>query len=160
MIKSEAKIIEGIIKSEWKQKVEIAMKNKKYQQAYYWRNRGNKKFMDKQREIGREKYWRLEAGKCKRKGEYLKWLKEHMPKGDKHYKWAGDKVGYNGIHTWLNKNWKKTGICEVCHRKRKTDFALRKGFSYQRKKKNYIEICRSCHSKQDNKVKNFKKAIC
>lgn len=57
-------------------------------------------------------------------------------------------VKYNSLHKWIQRNWGKIGICELCGEKRYTEFANKNG-DYTRERKNYHELCRPCHSKID-----------
>ena len=64
-----------------------------------------------------------------------------------------DNVGYKGLHDWLNKYFKKT-ICENpdCKNRKpnvRLEWALILGRKYERKKENFISLCRSCHAKYD-----------
>jgi hypothetical protein len=66
------------------------------------------------------------------------------------FRWLGDNANSNGIHTWLRKNFVKTGICENCDTEGKTDYA----FKFHPKKhtrniNDYKELCRKCHIKYD-----------
>lgn len=69
--------------------------------------------------------------------------------------WLGDGVGKIGIHVWLRKNFGKPQLCEgikgiICNRKSKLhEWALRKGFNYERKRENFIRLCVPCHRKYD-----------
>lgn len=70
--------------------------------------------------------------------------------------WKGDAAGYSSLHGWLNVQYTKTGICERCLRHKKTDYAFRHmGDPYTRDRRDYMELCRSCHAKYDNFAKNF-----
>ena len=37
----------------------------------------------------------------------------HM-QDEKHPKWAGDKVGYNALHTWISRKLGKPSVCQEC----------------------------------------------
>jgi len=60
---------------------------------------------------------------------------------------------YHAIHTWLWRNHKheKTGYCQICLLdKGRTEWANKiKG--YTKDIKNYIELCKPCHERFDNK---------
>jgi hypothetical protein len=71
--------------------------------------------------------------------------------------WRGDKVGYNGIHTWLRTNFGYPPFCEFCHtvgcrktREWNIQWALKKGCKYERKRENFIGLCKICHRRYDN----------
>lgn len=38
-------------------------------------------------------------------------IKATTPKGKNHPMWAGDNVGYSGVHIWLTKNYGKASKC-------------------------------------------------
>jgi len=59
---------------------------------------------------------------------------------------------YMKIHHWLRNNYGRPEICEAkdCSKKSKTfEWALKKSKSYERNRKNYFRLCKSCHSKYD-----------
>ena len=59
---------------------------------------------------------------------------------------------YHSIHHWLNKTYGKATLCENkdCLKKaNRFEWALRKGFKYERNRDNFIMMCRSCHAKMD-----------
>ncbi len=70
-----------------------------------------------------------------------------------------DKVGYGGVHWWLNNKHKKKGVCENkecevpvgC----KTQWALKPNKKYEKVRDNFLELCVSCHRKMDNKINGF-----
>jgi hypothetical protein len=64
--------------------------------------------------------------------------------------WKGEAVGYRAIHTYLQKHFPKTGICEECSESGKTDYALIKDREYSRDRADYRELCRSCHVAYDD----------
>jgi len=75
--------------------------------------------------------------------------------GEDHHMWKGDDVGYQALHVWVNKHWGKANKCEHCGlnelpegKKRYFDWATREGV-YNRKKENWIMLCRKCHKNHD-----------
>lgn len=62
-----------------------------------------------------------------------------------------DEKIYYSIHGWLRRNFTKNNICEKCGKDdaKKYDWALKKGFKYEKVRNNFIELCRSCHLKYD-----------
>lgn len=66
---------------------------------------------------------------------------------------AGDRVhpdrGYYAAHLWLRLHHPKTGVCSTCGgSERRTDWAWRHGgtgMPFSRDRRDYIELCRSCH---------------
>lgn len=96
-------------------------------------------------------------------GRFCSW-KCAARKGEEHCMWKGDKISYQGIHSFL-RNQKKSK-CEFCGEKSNLELALRKGYKHERKIGNYITLCVPCHRKYDirdpwNKGKRFiKNKIC
>lgn len=90
-------------------------------------------------------------------GGFKKGMKPH------NYKKTG--YGYTAIHKWLSYHYKKTGICEGCgkntnidpqkkRRKRpRTQWANVSG-KYLRDRKDFKELCLSCHSKMHSDIKH------
>lgn len=62
---------------------------------------------------------------------------------------------YNRIHYWIRSNYGKAIRCDfetTCTNKSKTfEWALKKGFDYEKKINNYYQLCKSCHTKYDYK---------
>lgn len=57
---------------------------------------------------------------------------------------------YQRIHYWLKKNYGKATRCESCTRPNKVfNWALKNGLNYDYKRSNFMQLCRSCHAKQD-----------
>lgn len=72
-------------------------------------------------------------------------------KGDEHHAWKGDEVSYWGLHSWLKKNFPKTGVCDDCGvvaGSRAHDYAS-VGHTYTRDRNDWRELCRKCHKKLD-----------
>lgn len=64
--------------------------------------------------------------------------------------WAGEEVGYHGVHKWIAR-WKgKPKMCEMCGStsKRKYEWA-NIDHKYRRVLEDYIRLCTSCHRKYD-----------
>jgi len=63
-------------------------------------------------------------------------------------RWAGNKVGYQGIHLWLDQNYNKANKCENIdckHISNNYNWCLKRKCKHERKRGNYIKLCRSCH---------------
>ncbi len=92
--------------------------------------------------------------------ETLEKISKNQPdkRGDKNPNWRGDKVGKIGVHIWLRKFFVKTKVCSHCGIKKEglcgTDWALIKGKNYERKRENFMELCRKCHAIYD-KTKEY-----
>src|SRR3990167_2611761 len=83
---------------------------------------------------------------------YGKGMKFPERSGDKNTNWTGDKIGYWGIHQWLQTNFGKSNKCEnpdCLHISIKFHWALIKGKKYERKRENFWMLCTSCHAIYD-----------
>lgn len=78
-------------------------------------------------------------------------LMSNLKTGELNPCWKGDDVKYSGIHVWLRKTYGKPLFCEHCLRidKKKYEWARITGKNYERKRENFIRLCRSCHLKYD-----------
>lgn len=64
-------------------------------------------------------------------------------------------AGPSAIHTWLKNHHPKTGRCDECGTKGKTDYAFqRHPEPYTRDIADYRELCRSCHFRLDEPALN------
>lgn len=88
--------------------------------------------------------------------------KEKMRKsaqGERNVMWKGDDASYYAIHIWLKTNFGKANRCEnldgnvltfSCTQKSKNyQWAKKKASEYTRFKKDYYNLCVSCHRKYD-----------
>lgn len=71
--------------------------------------------------------------------------------GKRNPNWKGKKVGYHGLHKWLERNFLKRGICDRCDEKRKTTWA-NKTNKYLRLRSDWLELCYNCHRAYDKKL--------
>jgi hypothetical protein len=62
--------------------------------------------------------------------------------------WKGDDCSYQALHQWLRREFPKNGVCERCGAERVTDYANVSG-EYRRDRSDYLELCRSCHGRED-----------
>ena len=99
--------------------------------------------------------------KGKGKGQ-IPWNKEKkLPEiSDKnHPNWKGDKIGYRGLHMWVELHLGKPKKCEHCEKDgltgRQIHWANKSG-KYLRNLKDWIRLCSSCHGEHDSKsiIKN------
>lgn len=66
--------------------------------------------------------------------------------------WSGDDVQYPGIHQWLRKHFGAPQECQndnCIGRSNNFDWAKRRDCEYQRRRENFLRLCRSCHRKYD-----------
>ena len=65
------------------------------------------------------------------------------------------KKEYTSIHQWLKHRYGSPQACEntQCPYKEvggmKCQYALKRGFKYQKKRENFIELCSTCHARYD-----------
>jgi len=65
--------------------------------------------------------------------------------------WKGDKVGYSGVHIWITKNYGQPKYCEGKKCKEislKYEWANKTG-KYLRNRKDWLRLCKSCHTTYD-----------
>lgn len=72
--------------------------------------------------------------------------------------WKGDEVGYDGIHSWVRRRKPKPALCEnpfkrKNHLKKPKDLANISG-KYLRDINDFMWICRSCHRKEHELLKD------
>ena len=67
------------------------------------------------------------------------------------------KVGYYGVHDWLQTNFGKASKCEQCESVRNVQWAKLKGKSYLRKRDNFWQLCAKCHVYYDKTILNLKR---
>jgi hypothetical protein len=77
-------------------------------------------------------------------------------KGSKNGMWRGDNIKYIALHVWVNLNIKRVKVCQTCGSMKNIDLANIKGI-YNRDFKNWKYLCRSCHMKEDGRLKNLLK---
>ena len=99
------------------------------------------------------------------KGERNSWTREHYInhkksfnkyKGENHWNWKGNNVGYASLHEWLYKNYGKPNVCEKCGGLKNIVWANKKG-NYTRERKEWLQLCESCHKKYDKIIFNINK---
>jgi hypothetical protein len=78
-------------------------------------------------------------------------------KGEQHWHWKTEGLGYIGVHLWVHKYFGNPQSCEICGLKRchqsngrwNIDWAKLKDKKYERKRENFWGLCKKCHSKYD-----------
>lgn len=75
--------------------------------------------------------------------------------GINNHNWKGDKIGYFGIHTWLNRRFGRPKKCENCGT---TDLNKRYHWAnisgeYKRDISHFKRMCFHCHNKFDNHLR-------
>lgn len=76
--------------------------------------------------------------------------------GPKHGRWAGDKVGYGGLHSWVRRNLKKPkdSKCQVCHIAEIFE-VVNSDNTYTRDLRKWKWSCRFCHMFGDGRFANL-----
>lgn len=77
-------------------------------------------------------------------------------KGSNNRQWITGQLSYDTIHHWLYREFGKASKCERLECERKStnyDWALLKGKKYERKRENFVQMCRKCHHNYDNLAK-------
>ena len=60
---------------------------------------------------------------------------------------------YVRVHYWLKKNYGRASKCDMkdcLGISKKYEWALKRGKKYEMKRKNFLNLCKSCHSKYDS----------
>ena len=79
--------------------------------------------------------------------------KFHWNVGKDHPKWKGDKAKYSAIHMWIRSHKPKPKKCEHCKKIKKLEWA-NKSRKYKRTFKDWLALCKHCHTKYDFPLKN------
>lgn len=95
----------------------------------------------------------------------MKWTAKHRAnhkkafakrKGDKHWNWKGDNVGYASLHEWMRANYGAPDKCENCGAIENLEWASKIRGVYTRDPKDWLWLCCSCHKTHDQIVLNIK----
>ncbi len=84
-----------------------------------------------------------------------RFLRGHHLRTERPSWWRGDEASYRALHTYVNKHFPKSGVCEECGETKSTDYALIRGHGYSRDRRDYLELCRRCHSRYDRLQTNW-----
>ena len=85
-----------------------------------------------------------------------------LRKNEKTPRWKGDSVGVRAIHEWLMREYGTENKCENpnCEGKSNTyEWCKLPNKQHERKRENYIRLCRSCHRKLDKIYPPSRKGI-
>ena len=74
---------------------------------------------------------------------------------EKNPHWAGNRVGYTGLHRWVTKRMLKPELCVRCDKRKAYDLA-NKGI-YDRNLENWEWLCRSCHMETDGRLERLRR---
>jgi hypothetical protein len=81
-------------------------------------------------------------------------LRPNNIRGKNNGMWKGNKVKYEGLHTWIRTHKKKPLLCENCKISKPYDLANISG-EYKRDINDFKWLCRRCHMHEDNRIKNL-----
>lgn len=71
-------------------------------------------------------------------------------RGDKHFLWKGDDVGYVALHNWVRRRLGTPRYCAYCEAEDKLVYHWANiSHAYKRDLSDWIRLCVSCHSKYD-----------
>ncbi len=70
--------------------------------------------------------------------------------------WKGNKVKYDALHAWIKRHKPKPEFCEECKKNKPYDLANISG-KYKRDVNDFQWLCRSCHMKDDGRLKKLHK---
>ena len=129
-------------------------------------NNPNYKFCSKNcQKIYWNKHWKdkIKNKKCKTCGKRLlnrnaTFCKSHSKCEDKNPIWKGNKVKYDGLHTWIRNHKSKPNLCEKCKKAPPYDLANISG-EYKRDIDDFEWLCRRCHMKEDGRREKLIKRI-
>lgn len=99
----------------------------------------------------------IRCGTCNnknKKGKKLNWKNKLI--GINNHNWKGDKVSYRSLHEWIRRHKPKSMFCEKCGKVTEKLEVANISKLYKRDISDFRWLCRSCHSTEDKKVKNFK----
>jgi hypothetical protein len=68
--------------------------------------------------------------------------------------WKGDNVSYGALHNYMKSRIPKPKYCNLCKIKSPFDLTNISGL-YKRNKNDWKWMCRSCHMKEDGRLKKF-----
>lgn len=101
------------------------------------------KCVDLYRIPAKGKHWKISPEKL---------VNMKRPEGENSIHWIGDKVGYRGLHNWIEKQRGKPDYCEQC---KKDDLPHRHyhwanvSGEYRREVSDWKRLCAKCHKKYD-----------
>ena len=106
-------------------------------------------------------------GKMKGKGkkycsQACYWRSLKGLKNEKAPNWRGDNIHMVTVHDWLNNNYGKPKMCEgeKCRENSNNyDWCLKKGLKHERKRNNYLRMCKSCHRRYDITEEELKRFL-
>lgn len=80
------------------------------------------------------------------------WLgRKHRPESREKMSAAQDRgsMTYWATHKWMQRHAIRTGVCEICHQEKLTEWAQRNHKQMTRDRSNWLELCKSCHAHYD-----------
>lgn len=96
---------------------------------------------------------------CANKNPWNKGKKLPQYSGENSGVWLGIDAPYHAIHQWMIRTYGKAKMCESekCNGLVNSyEWSLLKGKTYQRKRENFWQLCKSCHRKYDFTDREYK----
>ena len=94
----------------------------------------------------------------KPKSEEWKQMMREKLSGSNHPSWKGENCALRTLHQWIAKNKPKPSFCEKCGKVPPIDVANISG-KYKRDIEDFEWLCRRCHMKSDDRIKNSTKRL-
>ncbi len=121
----------------------------------------NKKYKNSGFQKGHKQFYNTKGKKLSKKHiDKIRASLKGMLSGDKSPYWKGEKATYTTIHYWVGKNFKKPKVCIICgisNKNSNTEWS-NIDHKYNRKKTDWIPLCKLCHWSYDiitgNKIYN------
>ena len=90
---------------------------------------------------------------CYAKEKSAKQLREYATserhRGEGNPSWKGKNAGYQAVHQWLNRHYKKESCTHCGVKDKRLEWALIKGKEYAHDITNFMPLCSSCHKFYD-----------
>ena len=98
--------------------------------------------------------WMKGKNHTERAKEKMRLADRSKTTGINNVSWKGNKVGYFGLHAWVNRFLGKPGTCELCGKSglkgSRINWANSNG-QYKRNLTDWLRLCIPCHRKYDAK---------
>jgi hypothetical protein len=85
--------------------------------------------------------------------------KTHVRRGPEAANWGGDTVCYETIHVWVRRNFGRATKCRHCGTQEGRIQWANKSKQYWRVRKDWIQLCVTCHVRYDKSRRHIKGAF-
>jgi hypothetical protein len=94
---------------------------------------------------------KLSEAKKRNPTGFKKGLPQPFGLGKKNKNWKGGKVGYSGIHKWVQRREGRPSFCQKCGTIKASRFEWANvSGKYKRDMGDWLRLCKSCHVRFDN----------